>query len=394
MPKAPVSQGRINRLNMRLLSLLLIAALMLSVLIAVPVLNSSAEQDMATKSAEWVDKENGIAKITLGVNDPTTSGSGSTTATTKPTEATTTTTTSSSTVDSKLLIDWDKQKNYYAINGTSTINSTDDNGINLTVRNAGRILGTYNNDTTGYDGITFTAKGNGSLRAVVVSVEISVETSYTAVSESGTTFILDFANLGITPSEKTEINFEVEDACELTISDIYLYSNTDNVAVAAVALSDDTSTAIVTYDFDNKIPTYSTIGSSVDSSSVYSATVVQYNSSNALKVNSNYWDGEYSDAFKAQDEYVKIDITETGIKSILFDAITVVDWYKYNGHYGVMIDGTIYWDNQYDNGLITREANSTYTIESGTKLYSFTGSFSSAQSVVEKTLTETDISNI
>ena len=85
MPKAPVSQGRIHRLNMRLLSLLLIAALILSVLVAVPVLNSSAEQDMATKSAEWVDKENGIAKITLGVNDPTTSGSGSTTATTKPT---------------------------------------------------------------------------------------------------------------------------------------------------------------------------------------------------------------------------------------------------------------------------------------------------------------------
>ena len=224
MPKAPVSQGRIHRLNMRLLSLLLIAALMLSVLIAVPVLNSSAEQDMATKSAEWVDKENGIAKITLGVNDPTTSGSGSTTATTKPTEATTTTTTSSSTVGSKLLIDWDKQDNYYC-GGTAV--SKNDSGIHMThTGNADPLINSWNNAYGDYTKVKFTVTANSGNAATQFQVKCGSEISQVYTLTSGVnSFDLALSDFGITSGTIGDFNIILKGgAIDVVISDITVYT--------------------------------------------------------------------------------------------------------------------------------------------------------------------------
>ena len=250
MPKAPASQGRIHRLNMRLLSLLLIAALMLSVLIAVPVLNSSAEQDMATKSAEWVDKENGIAKITLGVNDPTTSGSGSTTATTKPTEATTTTTTSSSTVGSKLLIDWDKQNNYYC-RGTAV--SKNDSGIHMThTGDADPLINTWNNAYEDYTKVKFTVTANSGNVATRFQVKCGSEISQVYTLTSGVnSFDLALSDFGITSGTTGDFNIILKGgAIDIVVSDIVVYKegNSDTSTTKATTTTTTTTTSSSTVD--------------------------------------------------------------------------------------------------------------------------------------------------
>ena len=124
---------------------------------------------------------------------------------------------SSGGVSQAVLIDWDVNTN-----GTTQGTVTKDaNGLHASGSTSIRIANYWRNDASAYDGITFTAYGSGKLRVEVGGVE----GEYKVLGTTPTTYTIAFADIGLTELSSIEINLQTQGAYDLTVSDIYGYTN-------------------------------------------------------------------------------------------------------------------------------------------------------------------------
>ena len=120
-------------------------------------------------------------------------------------------------VSQAVLIDWDVNTNG-ATQGTVT---KDANGLHASGDKSLRIANYWKCDASAYDGITFTAYGSGKLRVEVGGVE----GEYKVLGTTPTTYTIAFADIGLTELSSIEINLQTQGAYDLTVSDIYGYTN-------------------------------------------------------------------------------------------------------------------------------------------------------------------------
>lgn len=120
-------------------------------------------------------------------------------------------------VSQAVLIDWDVNTNG-ATQGTVT---KDANGLHASGNASLRIANYWRCDASAYDGITFTAYGSGKLRVEVGGVE----GEYKVLGATPTTYTIAFADIGLTELSGIEINLQTQGAYDLTVSDIYGYTN-------------------------------------------------------------------------------------------------------------------------------------------------------------------------
>ena len=120
-------------------------------------------------------------------------------------------------VSQAVLIDWD-------VNTNGTTQGTvvkDANGLHASGNTSLRIANYWRCDASAYDGITFTAYGSGKLRVEVGGVE----GEYKVLGTTPTTYTVAFADIGLTELSSIEINLQTQGAYDLTVSDIYGYTN-------------------------------------------------------------------------------------------------------------------------------------------------------------------------
>ena len=120
-------------------------------------------------------------------------------------------------VSQAVLIDWD-------VNTNGTTQGTvikDANGLHASGDKSLRIANYWNCDVSAYDGITFTAYGSGKLRVEVGGVE----GEYKTLGTTPTTYTIAFADIGLTELSGIEINLQTQGAYDLTVSDIFGYTN-------------------------------------------------------------------------------------------------------------------------------------------------------------------------
>lgn len=120
-------------------------------------------------------------------------------------------------VSQAVLIDWDVNTN-----GTTQGTVTKDaNGLHASGNTSLRIANYWRCDASAYDGITFTAYGSGKLRVEVGGVE----GEYKVLGTTPTTYTVAFADIGLTELSSIEINLQTQGAYDLTVSDIFGYTN-------------------------------------------------------------------------------------------------------------------------------------------------------------------------
>ena len=114
----------------------------------------------------------------------------------------------------------------------------------------------------------------------------------------------------------------------------------------------------------------------------------------ALKVGMNQWDSDLT-----VKNYARIEIDTTGLTDLKFDAWLSAgsnwDGTDKGSHYGLEIDGVVYWDTPYDSGHINSKSAKTFSVVD-VKYYSLAdNSFSTNGTYnVAKTMTADDIQNI
>ena len=120
-------------------------------------------------------------------------------------------------VPQAVLIDWDVNTNG-ATQGTVT---KDANGLHASGDKSLRIANCWDCDVSAYDGITFTAYGSGKLRVEVGGIE----GEYKTLGTKPTTYTIAFDDIGLTELSSIEINLQTQGAYDLTVSDIFGYTN-------------------------------------------------------------------------------------------------------------------------------------------------------------------------
>ena len=152
---------------------------------------------------------------------------------------------SSSTVDSKLLIDWDVNTNYWAEGSTLTKGI---NCITATKSSGAKLITSSNNDIAAYDGLKFTVTPNSANQKTALAVKVDdVQKNFTL--GSGTTeCVLSFAEIGVTPTSSSTIFFgaEGDGVADLTISDVYAYTYDAGDSTTTVANTTITTTTSAT----------------------------------------------------------------------------------------------------------------------------------------------------
>lgn len=174
--------------------------------------------------------------------------------TTTPSSATeiTTTTNAPSSLSTTKLIDWDVNNNFY-VNGTTV--SNDSNGIRVQRDLGQRIINTWSNKVSSYDGIIFTVDVQSGNVADTFWVQVgpgdSVSENYRASTKllltSGVNNLdFSFDEIGVdTSNNNTEINFWASGGTvDLVISDIYVYTGTPDVPELTLTMADGASMRI------------------------------------------------------------------------------------------------------------------------------------------------------
>ena len=310
--------------------------------------------------------------------------------------------TNASATDKTLLIDWDANatsQGYYE--GGWTTDTSTDGYINLTGAKSGRFYQSWGwlNKIKKYGGLSFTAYcaegsantnlqlmfGSGVNNAVAYLTSTPQEFNFTYADfgfESLSDMSGDFGFYSLTPYSTDEPNADVY------ISDIYVYAADGEGEITTVPTETETTTAApvvagITFD-DNDMSFVTTVGTAS------SAEIAN----GALKVGMNQWDSDLT-----VSNYARIEIDTTGLKDLKFDAWQS-DGSGWNGtdkgsHYGLEIDGVVYWDTPYDSGQINSRSAKTISVVD-VKYYSLVDNSFSATGTydVEKKITADDIKNI
>ena len=138
--------------------------------------------------------------------------------------STTTTTKSGQVVSSEKVLNWNSQNNYYC-SGTSSKQDGSITVSNASTSSATRIINSWGNNVSAYDGIRFTVTANSGSSSDIQIELGGYETGYKSVKSGSNEFVIDFKECGIEPSAVSDINFYANGAYNFTISDIIGYKN-------------------------------------------------------------------------------------------------------------------------------------------------------------------------
>ena len=161
---------------------------------------------------------NGTTQTESSTTTTTTSKSSSSSSTT------TTTTKSGQVVSGEKVLNWNKQSNYYC-SGTSSKQDGSITVSNSSTSSATRIINSWGNNVSAYDGIKFTVTANSGSSSDIQIELGGYETGYKSVKSGSNEFVIDFKECGIDPSAVSDINFYANGAYNFTISDIIGYKN-------------------------------------------------------------------------------------------------------------------------------------------------------------------------
>ena len=161
---------------------------------------------------------NGTTQTESSTTTTTTSKSSSSSSTT------TTTTKSGQVVSGEKVLNWNKQSNYYC-SGTSSKKEGSITVSNSSTSSATRIINSWGNNVSAYDGIKFTVTANSGSSSDIQIELGGYETGYKSVKSGSNEFVIDFKECGIDPSAVSDINFYANGAYNFTISDIIGYKN-------------------------------------------------------------------------------------------------------------------------------------------------------------------------
>ena len=310
--------------------------------------------------------------------------------------------TSASTTEKTLLIDWNANatsQGYYE--GGWSIDTSTDGYIHLTGAKRGRFYQSWGwlKTITEYGGLSFTAYcaegsantslqlmfGSGANNKIAHLTPTPQEFNFTYADfgfESRSVMSGDFGFYSLTPNSTDVPNADVY------ISDIYVYAADGEGAATTVPTETETTTtapvgAGITFD-DNDMSFVTTVGTAC------SAEIAN----GALKVGMNQWDSDLT-----VTNYARIEIDTTGLTDLEFDAWQSVgtgwDGTDKGSHYGLEIDGVVYWDTPYASGHINSKSTKTFSVV-GVNYYSLAdNSFSENGTYnVKKKMTADDIQNI
>ena len=138
--------------------------------------------------------------------------------------STTTTTKSGQVVSGEKVLNWNSQNNYYC-SGTSSKQDGSITVSNASTSSATRIINSWGNNVSAYDGIRFTVTANSGSSSDIQIELGGYETGYKSVKSGSNEFVIDFKECGIEPSAVSDINFYANGAYNFTISDIIGYKN-------------------------------------------------------------------------------------------------------------------------------------------------------------------------
>ena len=138
--------------------------------------------------------------------------------------STTTTTKSGQVVSGEKVLNWNSQNNYYC-SGTSSKQDGSITVSNASTSSATRIINSWGNNVSAYDGIRFTVTANSGSSSDIQIELGGYETGYKSVKSGSNEFVIDFKECGIDPSAVSDINFYANGAYNFTISDIIGYKN-------------------------------------------------------------------------------------------------------------------------------------------------------------------------
>lgn len=302
--------------------------------------------------------------------------------------STTITTKSGQVVSGEKVIDWNKQSNYYC-SGTSSKQDGSITVSNSSTSSATRIINSWGNNVSAYDGIKFTVTANSG-NSSDIQVELGgYETGYKTVS-SNNEFVIDFKECGINPSSVSDINFYANGAYNFTISDIIGYKNSvtpssssTSTTTTTTTKSSETASGKIIFDAEN--PTYPnplrSAGWNINNQSSY---IVTKGDRKALKITrtSQYdnisaeWVGDFgkiaSTAEKLQvwvagDDNAMLNVSDKGGLSFGFKTSDGNFYFASNGtdcSYNITTGGGVY-SVDLSNLKVMKAKNSAYTNTSG-----------------------------
>ena len=171
---------------------------------------------------------------------------------------TTTTTKSGQVVSGEKVLNWNSQSNYYC-SGTSSKKEGSITVSNSSTSSATRIINSWGNNVSAYDGIKFTVTANSGSSSDIQIELGGYETGYKALKSGSNEFVIDFKECGIDPSAVSDINFYANGAYNFTISDIIGYKksvapSSSSSSTTTTTKSGETTSGKVIFDAEN--PTY------------------------------------------------------------------------------------------------------------------------------------------
>ncbi len=168
--------------------------------------------------------------------------------TAKPTSTTATTKPSTSTNPSvgKALIDWDVNSNFYA----AGVVSKNADGITISTTSGDRQINSWNNNTVGGKGISFSVNSKNSGTSLIVEID-KKKTSTISLKQGANDVSILFASIGASASDKTEINMYFSpQPVSVTIGDVKLIESTTPTTKPTVKPTNP-STGVVYGDVNN-----------------------------------------------------------------------------------------------------------------------------------------------
>ena len=252
------------------------------------------------------------------------------------------------------------------------------------------LLNWWNWTAAGYDKIQFTAYTASGSCDVRMYFD-GQETANTTISSTPTVVTYDVPATTKTGDIKFQLDAGSKGATvdvDLYIGDVYgIKAGAVETATTVPTETETTTTAPVgagiTFD-DNDMSFVTTVGTAC------SAEIAN----GALKVGMNQWDSDLT-----VKNYARIEIDTTGLTDLKFDAWqsagTGWDGTDKGSHYGLEIDGVVYWDTPYDSGHINSKSAKTFSVV-GVNYYSLVDNSLSGNGTynVAKRMTADDIQNI
>ncbi len=184
------------------------------------------------------------------------------------------------------VIDWDVNTNYWK--DGSTISTSVADCITVTKASGKNLIGSSNNNLSGYDGLTFSVTPNSGNEKTTLEVQVGDKTVTFPIGSGTTNCTLPFADNGITPTSAMDLYIRATggDVSNLTISDIYAYIGSSIQKTECTSAPQDTYSLTKFIDWDVNT-NYWKENSTISTSVADCITVTKASGKNLISSNNN-----------------------------------------------------------------------------------------------------------